>query len=111
VDEQGTTASLVQSQQINPFVEIGKQSRLGFNMAANAGYDLAHGTLDYAGVMGVYNWNCCGISLGYRKLDMGPLRNDDVTYLYSFTFANFGSVGTVRRSTTIFRDPTLPETY
>jgi LPS-assembly protein len=111
VDEQGTTAQVLQSQQINPFVEIGKQSRLGLNLAANAGYDLAHGALDYAGAMGVYNWNCCGISLGYRKLDMGPLRNDDVTYLYSFTFANFGSVGTVKHSTTIFRDPILPPSY
>ena len=111
VDEKGTTASLLQGQQINPFVEIGKQNREGFNLAANAGYDLAHGSLDYVGVLGVYNWNCCGISLGYRKLDLGPLRPNDVTYLYSFTFANFGSVGRVNHATTIFRDPTLPPTF
>ena len=111
VDEQGTTASLIQSQQVNPFVEIGKQNREGLNLAANAGYDFAHGSLDYVGVMGVYNWNCCGISLGYRKLDLGPQRPSDVTYLYSFTFASFGSVGRVNHATTIFRDPTLPPTY
>ncbi len=112
VDEQGAKASMIQSQQINPFLEIGKQNRVGFNLAANAGYDIAQGTLQYAGILGVYNWNCCGISLGYRKFDLGTtLRNNDVQYLYSFTFANFGSPGNVRHSTTIFRDPTLPPAY
>ncbi|WP_082661963.1 LPS-assembly protein LptD [Terracidiphilus gabretensis] len=111
VDEQGATASTIQSQQINPFLEIGKQNRTGFNLAANAGYDIAQGSLQYAGILGVYNWNCCGISLGYRKFDLGPLRGDDVQYLYSFTFANFGSPGNVRHSTTIFRDATLPPAY
>lgn len=110
VDETGTN-TVTQSRQINPFLEIGKQNRTGFNMAANAGYDFAHGILDYAGVMGVYNWNCCGISVGYRRFDLGSVRTDDVQYLYGFTFANFGSVGDVRHSTTIFRDPTLPPAY
>ena len=111
VDEQGTMAAAIRSEQINPFLEIGKQNRTGFNFAANAGYDIAQGALQYAGVLGVYNWNCCGISLGYRKFDLGSLRNDDTQYLYSFTFANFGSPGNVRHSTTIFRDPTLPPAY
>jgi LPS-assembly protein len=111
VDEQGTAASTIQSQQINPFLEIGKQSRVGFNLGANAGYDIVQGTLQYAGILGVYNWNCCGISLGYRKIDLGPLRGDDVQYLYGFTFASFGSVGHVSHSTTPFRDPTLPPAY
>ena len=111
VDEQGSTASVIQSRQINPFIEIGKQNRTGFNLAANGGYDFVHDQLQYAGILGVYNWNCCGISLGYRKFDLGPVRGDDVQYLYSFTFANFGSVGDVRHSTTIFHDPTLPPAY
>lgn len=110
-DEAGATASLVQSQQLNPFLEIGKQNRTGFNLAANGGYDYVHTTLEYAGVLGVYNWNCCGVSFGYRRFDLGPIRGNDTQYLYSFTFANFGSVGDVRRSTTIFRDPTLPPAY
>jgi LPS-assembly protein len=36
---------------------------------------------------------------------------DETQYLYSFTLANFGSVGDIRRSNTIFRDPTLPPLY
>lgn len=111
VDETGTSATLIQSHLVNPFIEIGKQNRGGFNFATNAGYDVVHNQLEYAGILGAYNWNCCGISMGYRKFDLGPLRGDDVQYLYSFTFANFGSVGDVRHSTTIFRDPTLPPAY
>jgi LPS-assembly protein len=110
-DESGAAATVVQSQQLNPFLEIGKQSRTGFNLAANGGYDYVHNTLEYAGVLGVYNWNCCGISLGYRRFDLGPIRGNDTQYLWSFTFASFGSVGPVRSSTTIFRNPVLPPAY
>ncbi len=37
VDETGSTASILQSQQIQPFVEIGKPNAAGFNFAANGG--------------------------------------------------------------------------
>jgi hypothetical protein len=31
--------------------------------------------------------------------------------LYSFTLANFGSVGDIRRSNTVFHDPTQPAAF
>jgi hypothetical protein len=36
---------------------------------------------------------------------------DETQYLYSFTIANFGSVGDIRRTNTVFRDPALPPLY
>ena len=110
VDEQGSAASIIQSQQLEPFLQIGKQSRTGFNLAANGGYDFVHGALQYAGVQAVYNWNCCGLTVGYRRFALGTVR-DETQYLYSFTLANFGSVGDIRRSNTVFRDPTVPPPY
>jgi LPS-assembly protein len=110
VDENGSTASLIQSQQLQPFLSIGKPSGAGFNLAANGGYDFVHGALQYAGVQAVYNWNCCGLSVGYRRFALGSVR-DETQYLYSFTLANFGSVGDIRRSNSVFRDPTLPPAY
>ena len=110
VDEQGNTAALIQSQQVEPFLEIGKPSGAGFNMAANGGYDFVHGALQYAGVQAVYNWNCCGVTLGYRRFALGSVR-DETQYLYSITLANFGSVGDIRRSNTVFRDPSAPPVY
>jgi LPS-assembly protein len=110
VDEKGSTASTIQSQQVEPFLEIGKQTRTGFNLAANGGYDFVHGALQYAGIQTVYNWNCCGLTVGYRRFALGTLR-DETQYLYSFTLANFGSVGDIRRSNTVFRDTTAPPRY
>jgi LPS-assembly protein len=110
VAESGKASTLMQSQQLQPFLSIGKQSGNGFNLAANGGYDFVHGALQYAGVQAVYNWNCCGLSVGYRRFALGSVR-DETQYLYSFTLANFGSVGDIRRSNSVFRDPTLPPAY
>ena len=95
---------------MKPFLEIGKQNRAGFNLAANGGYDFVNGALQYAGIQAVYNWNCCGLTLGYRRFALGSLR-DETQYLYGFTLANFGSVGDIRRSNIVFRDPTAPPAY
>jgi LPS-assembly protein len=110
VEENGSAASTIQSQQLQPFVSIGKQSGAGFNFAANAGYDFILGQLQYGGVQAVYNWNCCGLTFGYRRFQLGSIR-DETQYLYSFTLANFGSAGDIRRSNSTFRDPALPPAY
>ena len=110
VDENGSTASTIQSQQLQPFLSIGKPSGAGFNFAANAGYDFVLGQLQYGGAQATYNWNCCGLTVGYRRFQLGSIR-DETQYLYSFTLANFGSVGDIRRSNSVFRDPTLPPAY
>jgi LPS-assembly protein len=110
VDENGSKASTIQSQQVQPFFSIGKPAGDGFNLAANAGYDFVLGQLQYEGVQTTYNWNCCGLSVGYRRFKLGSVR-DETQYLYSFTLANFGSVGDIRRSNSVFRDPSLPPAY
>jgi LPS-assembly protein len=110
VDENSGTASTIQSQQVQPFLSIGKQSGNGFNFAANGGYDFVQHSLQYGGLQAVYNWDCCGLTVGYRRYVFGTLR-DETQYLYSFTLANFGSAGDIRRSNSVFRDPTLPPAY
>jgi LPS-assembly protein len=110
VDETGSAASIIKSQQLQPFLNVGKPNGAGFNLAANGGYDFVHGALQYAGIQAIYNWDCCGFSFGYRRFALGSVRNE-TQWLYSFTLANFGSVGDIRRSNTAFRDPTLPPAY
>jgi LPS-assembly protein len=110
VDENGSAATTIKSQQVEPFLSIGKTSGKGFNLAANGGYDYDHNALQYAGAQAVYNWNCCGLSFGYRRFELGSVRNE-TQWLYSFTLANFGSVGDIRRSNSAFRDPSLPPAY
>jgi LPS-assembly protein len=69
-----------------------------------------HGALQYAGIQAAYNWDCCGLTVGYRRFALGTLR-DETQYLYSFTLANFGSVGDIRRSNAVFRDAAAPPRY
>jgi LPS-assembly protein len=114
VDEQGSAATLIKSQQVAPFLEIGRPNSVGFNLAANGGYDFVHGALQYAGIQAVYNWDCCGLTVGYRRFQLGTVGSvsrDETEWLYSFTLANFGSVGDIRRSNSIFRDPSQPPVY
>jgi LPS-assembly protein len=110
VEENGSSASIIKSQLLHPFLTIGKPSDNGFNLAANGGYDFVHGALQYAGIQAVYNWDCCGVSFGYRRFALGSVRNE-TQWLYSFTLANFGSVGDIRRSNTAFPDPSIPPAY
>jgi LPS-assembly protein len=110
VEESGAAASTIKSQLVQPFLTIGKPSGNGFNLAANGGFDYALDALQYASVQAVYNWNCCGLSFGYRRFNLGSIRNE-TQWLYSFTLANFGSVGDIRRSNSAFRDPSLPPAY
>ncbi len=109
-DESRGAASTIKSQQLQPFLTIGKPSGGGFNLAANGGYDFVLGQVQYAGIQANYNWDCCGLTVGYRRFQLGSVR-DETQYLYSFTLANFGSVGDIRRSNSIFRDPALPPAY
>jgi LPS-assembly protein len=108
------TFSTLKSQQIQPFLEIGKPSGNGLNLAVNGGYDFVQHSVQYGGAQAVYNWNCCGLTLGYRRFELGTVGStsrDETQWLYSFTLANFGAVGDIRRSNSVFRDPTLPPAY
>jgi LPS-assembly protein len=108
MDEHGTntsTLSVIKSQELQPFVQFGKTNEKGFNLAANGGYNYVQHELQYGGVQAVYNWNCCGLTLGYRRYELGTngtTSRDETQWLYSFTLADFGSVGDIRRANTIF---------
>lgn len=114
VDERRGAASTIQSQQLEPFLYLGSQNHAGFNLAANGGFDFVQHSLQYAGVQAVYNFDCCGLTVGYRRFQLGSLGSvsrDETEWLYSFTLANFGSVGDIRRANSVFRDPAQPPAY
>ncbi len=107
-------STTLKSQLVEPFVEIGKPSGAGFNLAVNGGYDFAEHTTQYAGAQAAYNWDCCGLTLGYRRFELGSVgtvSRDETQWLYSFTLANFGNVGDIRRANSVFHDPTQPPVY
>jgi LPS-assembly protein len=110
----GSSSPTLKSQVVQPFLEFGKPGGKGFNLAANGSYDFEANQTQYGGVQAVYNWDCCGLSLGYRRFQLGNVQGmgrNEHEWLYGFTLANFGSVGDIRRASTVFHDPTLPPLY
>ena len=103
-DESGSQASLIQSHEISPFLYFGKPSDVGLSVALNSSYDFTHGALQYGGVEAIYNWNCCGLNVGYRRFALGTLR-DESEWLWGFTLSGIGTAGNIRRSTSVFPTP------
>jgi LPS-assembly protein len=103
-DESGSSASVIQSKIVQPFVYFGKPSQVGMSVAMNASYDFTHGTLQYGGVEAVYNWNCCGLEAGYRRFQLGSLR-DEGEWLWGFTLSSIGTAGNIHHSSSVFPSP------
>ena len=100
-DENGSKASLIQSQQVQPFLYFGKPADVGLSVAMTASYDFTQDAIQYGGVQAIYNWNCCGINVGYRRFALGTLR-DESEWLWGITLSGIGTAGNIRRSTSIF---------
>jgi LPS-assembly protein len=79
----------------------GSPTKPGISVAANAGLDLGNASLQYASLQTSYNWNCCGLSVEYRKYELGTVRNEG-QYRFSFTLINIGSAGNLRRQERLF---------
>ncbi len=106
VDESGSSATVLQSQLVKPFVYFGKPSDVGLSVAMNASYDFTQGTLQYGGVEAIYNWNCCGLQAGYRRFELGSLR-DEGEWLWGFTLSSIGTAGNIHRTSSVFPTPAL----
>ncbi len=80
---------------------FGDPNRPGLAVAANAGIDVNLGQFQYAAIQANYNWNCCGLSVEYRKYELGAVRNENA-YRFNLTLANIGSAGNLRRAERLF---------
>jgi len=98
----GLTSSLTSNfSQMRALFGYGKANEAGFSGAISGGYDLNLKVPQYITIQTNYNWNCCGISLEYRKYELGTIR-DEGEYSFNFTLANIGSAGSLRRSESLF---------
>ena len=73
-------------------VGYGRPDKLGLNAAANAGLDLLAEQVQYGAVQASYKWNCCGVSVEYRKYELGSVRNEN-EYRFNFTLTGVGTAG------------------
>ena len=74
----------------------GQLNKRGLSAASSFGFDANQGNLQYATAQASYNWDCCGLSLEYRRFALGAVRNEN-QYRFSFTLANVGAFGNLRR--------------
>lgn len=79
----------------------GQTNRKGWNTAASVAYDTIQHVFQYEVVQASYNGGCCGLSFEYRRLYLGPLRNDN-QFLVSLAIANIGTFGTLTRQERVF---------
>jgi LPS-assembly protein len=79
----------------------GHSGKQGFSAATNVGFDAKLGFLQYGAVQATYNWDCCGVSMEFRRFALGSVRNEN-QYRFTFALANLGSLGNLRRNERLF---------
>jgi LPS-assembly protein len=79
----------------------GHTGKQGFSVATNVGFDAKLGFVQYAAAQTTYNWDCCGISLEFRRFALGEVRNEN-QYRFTFALANLGALGNLRRTERLF---------
>lgn len=82
-------------------VTYGSLSARGFSIAANMGYDIKNNYLQGTTVQSTYNWDCCGLTFEYARWALGSVRNENA-YRFSFSLANVGSFGNLKRMQRIY---------
>lgn len=79
----------------------GQLNKRGLSVATSFGFDANQGYLQYGTAQTSYNWDCCGVSLEYRRFALGEVRNEN-QYRFSFTLANVGAFGNLRRQERLY---------
>ena len=100
----GVVSTTTLQQDFNQFrvlLGYGHPNKRGFSGATAFGFDANLGFLQYATVQTSYNWDCCGISLEYRRFALGAVRNEN-QFRFSFTLANIGSFGNIRKQEQLY---------
>jgi LPS-assembly protein len=98
----GLTRSAVSAfTQMRVLLGYGNPAKAGLSAATGAGIDLRLDSAQYITIQTSYNWNCCGITVEYRKYDLGTIRNEGA-YRFNFTLANIGTAGNLRRNQSLF---------
>jgi LPS-assembly protein len=97
----GFSSAVSDFKQLRVLLGYGGPTKRGLGVAANAGIDLNRTEVQYGALQVQYNWDCCGLSVEYRKYELGSVRNENA-YRFNFTLANIGTAGNLRRAERLF---------
>jgi LPS-assembly protein len=79
----------------------GYPNKRGLSGGFSMGYDQHDNFLQYIAGQGSYNWECCGVSVEIRHIDVPGVINDN-QYRFAFTLANIGSFGNMHRQERLY---------
>jgi LPS-assembly protein len=79
----------------------GHPNKRGLSVATNIGFDADLNSLQYAAVQGTYNWDCCGLTVEFRRSDLNVVQTED-QYRFTFALANIGAFGNLRWAQKLF---------
>ena len=96
-----TSANRSTFHQFRVLLGYGQLNKRGLSAAGSVGLDANVGSLQYATAQTGYTWDCCGLSLEYRRFALGSVRNEN-QYRFSFTLANVGAFGNLRRQERLY---------
>jgi LPS-assembly protein len=96
-----TVAGPARFDQIRWLAGYGHPNKRGISAAANIGFDINTGFLQYSAFQTSYNWDCCGASFEYRRFALGSVRNEN-QFRFSLLLSNVGTFGTLRRQERLF---------
>ena len=88
-------------QQFRVALGYGGLNKRGFSAASSFGIDSETGLLQFATAQTTYNWDCCGMTLEYRRFAIANVRNENL-FRFTFTLANIGSFGNLRRQERLY---------
>jgi LPS-assembly protein len=88
-------------QQFRAALGYGSLTRRGLSAAASMGFDSETRQLQFATAQTTYNWNCCGLTLEYRRYAIANVRNENL-WRFNFTLANIGSFGNLRKQERLY---------
>jgi LPS-assembly protein len=96
-----TTQVTCKFQQFRVALGYGGLNRRGFSAASSFGIDAETRQLQFATGQTTYNWDCCGITLEYRRYAIANVRNENL-FRFTFSLANIGSFGNLRRQERLY---------
>ena len=79
----------------------GGANKRGFSAASSFGFDADVGQLQFVSAQATYNWDCCGMTVEYRRYAIANVRNENL-FRFTFTLANIGSFGNLRRQERLY---------
>lgn len=96
-----STQSTCKFQQFRVSLGYGSSTRRGLSAASSFGIDAETRQLQFATAETSYNWDCCGLTLEYRRYAIANVRNENL-FRFTFSLANIGSFGNLRRQERLY---------